>query len=86
MAAQTQLALDIATPTGDFFPTAARLQIGDILEGHSGKGFPRPLTVVGLQDSTEDIQVIYRETIAGEDHYGAFTLSHDTDVTLQPPF
>lgn len=83
-----QIAFDIELPTEAFLPTAAQLRIGDVLEGHSGKAFPRPLTVLGVQDHAHDgtIQVIYRERVAGDDIYGALTLPTSTDISLQPPF
>ena len=83
-----QIMLNVELPQEAFMPTAAQLRIGDVLEGHSGRAFPRPLTILGIQNHPQDdtIQIIYREKVSGEDLYGAITIPTTTDVSLQPPF
>jgi hypothetical protein len=83
-----QMMLEMPLPVAVFTPTAAQLRVGDVLEGYSGRAFPRPLTVVGIQDDPDEgaIQVVYREQVAGDERYGAFSLPLVADISLQPPF
>lgn len=79
-----QLLLETGPVT--FFPTAAGLHKGDVIEGHSGRAFPRKRTVLGVTATPEGTQVIYRERVAGDDVYGVMLLDPKTLVDLAPPF
>lgn len=83
---QQQMTLALDMPASTFFPTAAGLRAGDVLEGYSDKAFPRPLSIVGVKDLDGEIQIIFTETVAGEKQYGTVTLPSDVNVCLQPPF
>lgn len=80
---QEMLDLGLSEP---FFPTARRLRPGDVLEGHSGKAFPRPLTVMGTETCAEGIRVIYSETVGSEERFATLILDPDVEVDLEPPF
>ena len=80
---QEALSLDIPEP---FLPTARALRPGDILEGHSGRAFPRPLLVHGTEVCSEGVRVIYSERVAGEERFATLVLDADAPIDLQPPF
>jgi hypothetical protein len=69
-----------------FLPTAQSLRVGDVLEGHSERAFPRPRRVVGMERCEEGLRVIYCEQVAGEESFGTFTLPMNASVWLAPPF
>lgn len=85
MSLPIQEALNLALPE-PFLPTAASLRVGDVLEGHSDRAFPRPRHVLGLERCSEGVRVIYRERVGGEEIYGTVVLPVDAPVSLQPPF
>ena len=80
---QEMLPLGMPEP---FFPTARSLRPGDILEGHTGKAFPRPLLVLGTETCTEGIRVIYSETVGKEERVATLVLDPNAEVDIQPPF
>lgn len=80
---QETLELGMSEP---FFPTARSLRPGDIIEGHSGKAFPRPLLVLGTEFCSEGIRVIYSEKIGNEEKVATLVLDGNTEVDLAPPF
>lgn len=85
MSHSVQETLDLHLPES-FTPTARSLRPGDILEGHSGRAFPRPLLVHGTETCAEGIRVIYSERIGREERFATLTLPADADIDLQPPF
>lgn len=85
MSSPIQETLNLALPE-PFYPTVASLRVGDVLEGHSERAFPRPRHVLGLERCPEGVRVIYRERVGGEDIYGTVVLALDASIWLQPPF
>lgn len=82
-----QMSLDIEPGFSDLYPRVENLRNGDLLEGHSGKAFPRPLLVLGVQRGTDgQYEIIYRQTRGTEDTYGVLALPAGTPVDLKPPF
>jgi hypothetical protein len=85
MALPVQETLNLHLPEA-FTPTARSLRPGDVLEGHSGRAFPRPLLVHGTETCGDDIRVIYSEKVGNTEHFATLILPANADVDLMPPF